>query len=966
MRMRTIKTALAAVFAMVSVTLHADDYVWIGGESGNWSDRNNWSTGTVPGNYTHVTFTNTVTFSTGVMGNQYIYIHLTNDTAVLHLYAGGAHRARHIYISGGGQLHLWEKGCLDLPRSDGEIKATSQSSIFCHGPDVLPPGFYKMYSPELLDLGGFNQTVTNISYFAKGLNEHVITSETPALLSFVGDMAGDSSTYGYIRGKAGICWSPNNPSRKMSLMHYTCDTSGELIVSNGVMEITDGAKFLNLSRTFIGSGATLKVVGTANFKTEHLIMMAGASLDLGTSATPTTCALARVTLVDENGVATDLSQGVYGATAGEGVAACDRIVGNNRFSVTPARTCWKSAQDGDWSTAANWNLGVPNATLGASISEAGDDYTVTISEPATTTNLTVRNWGDGTATLDVASRLEAVKGYWSVGTGGKMMVEENGEVVYYGTKGTVTTKFASATEAFQVCGGGEIEVRGKLAITNMCGSVVLGQNGGSGNITSKVVIAGNGEMLYHFASRYDSYFRLYPGGRIEAKDNGVFRIPAKTESYAWSQQGGSLDFSGHSTLDLGGMWDVCLGQGEAVFRDDAKMVGDGTVGSGTARLYFSSAAGAPTEVWFRDRATYSAGGSGAHTLLRPNGGGRIVLHFDSAATHTFGYLKMGRTLFNGFVDMYISNGLLKVDSNAGFNQGGASISCDANSFTTGHVYQTGGALVVNGESGGYNANFQYGFVLGDGLTSTTVREPTVLGVYELSGGVVTNESIRSPFVLGIGRGRGEFIQTGGDFVSKATASNAPAIFGFSNGYGYYTLSNGTAKISSKIWVGGVNPASCGHAHASYVGMEAVGGITVAAADMSKPCRFEVSDTVVLGGLGEGSLEVGPGGTFAGTSLVLSNNTASALSFRVTDEGFGAVNLSGKLTVTDGASLVIDARGFTGQNFRRCRLMNFASKTGDFAPDKVTVLTDGTTPCYFRISETGLRFGRETGTIISVW
>ena len=63
--------------------------------------------------------------------------------------------------------------------------------------------------------------------------------------------------------------------------------------------------------------------------------------------------------------------------------------------------------------------------------------------------------------------------------------------------------------------------------------------------------------------------------------------------------------------------------------------------------------------------------------------------------------------------------------------------------------------------------------------STTIREPTTLGVYELSGGVVTNASTRSPFVLGIGRGRGEFIQTGGEFVSNAKEARAYAIFGFS-------------------------------------------------------------------------------------------------------------------------------------------------------------------------------------------
>ena len=247
-----------------------------------------------------------------------------------------------------------------------------------------------------------------------------------------------------------------------------------------------------------------------------------------------------------------------------------------------------------------------------------------------------------------------------------------------------------------------------------------------------------------------------------------------------------------------------------------------------------------------------------------------------------------------------------------------------------------------------------------------MRTPTVLGVYELSGGVVTNEGVRSPFVLGVGRGRGEFIQTGGEFVSKATEFRGPAIFGFSNGYGYYALSNGAVKISSKIWVGGINPATCNKGNASYVGTESVGKITVAAADKTKPCSFTVLKTVVLGGLGEGTLEVGPGGTFTGTDLVLSNNTASVLRLVADDSGFGEVNLSGRLTVTDGASLVVDAAGFTGANERRCNLLTCASMSGSFDPGKVTVLTDKPTEVKVSVTANGIVLRKVVGTLIMLY
>ena len=271
--------------------------------------------------------------------------------------------------------------------------------------------------------------------------------------------------------------------------------------------------------------------------------------------------------------------------------------------------------------------------------------------------------------------------------------------MYYGTKGEVTTKFDSSTEAFHVAGRGEIEVRGRLAITNMSGSVIIGQS--DLNVTSKVVIAGNGEMYY---KAVDSSFKVYPPARIEAKDYGVFQIA--TANGTWSQNGGTMDFSGHSKLKAD-IWGVPLGQGQTVFRDDA-MLAAGT----SSRLCFPSVAGEPTEVWFKDRATFQSG-TGAHLELFPEKGGRVKVHFDSTATHSAGYLKMGRTQRNGFIDLYLSDGVLKADSSCGFNQGGGSTYYNANSFTTGHVYQTGGAFIVNGESGGYYDNLQYGFILGD-------------------------------------------------------------------------------------------------------------------------------------------------------------------------------------------------------------------------------------------------------------
>ena len=963
---KTILFAALACLCATQTSVAAVAKVWIGGESGDWNNAANWEVLSESSDNSDYIFTNAVTFSNySINASASAYVHLTNSTAALHFRKGGAHAVRRIYIKNGGSLHLWNKGCLEVDHSGGEIHCDKNSSITCYGENAIPPHLYKFNMTGTLDLGGYNQAITNVATFTYDTYGQVVKSDSPALLT-IGGRVVDCNFTGYVRGAAGLCWNPDNSSRTLKMYNYESPTRGELIISNGVVDLNTGssrAYFSKLSRAVVGPTATLKIPyqsSVQNFFAKQLVVCDGGSILLGDNTTASTCTLPRVTTLSSDGTATDLAEGLYGADDGDGVTGLTWLTGNCFLQVKPTMTCWKAPQDGNWADAANWNLGVPTTALGAEIMEQGGDYTVTVAAPAVATNMTICNLGEGTVTLNVASRLESTKGVWEVGKGGKMLVPVGGEIEYRGIDANVTTKFSKTVETMKLSGGAVMEVRGKANMTNFCGSLVVGDN--SSSVTSKVVVAGNGELNFRGVADY-SYFKMPVGGRIEVSDYGVLCVAPSTEKYIWSQTGGSLDFSGHSTFDLGGMWDVCLGQGETVFREDAKMVGNGSVGNGSARLYFSAAAGAPTEIWFRDRAVYSAGSNNAHTLLRPNGGGRIVLHFDSAATHTFGYLRMGRTVFNGFVDMHISDGFLYVDSTAGFNQGCASATCDANSFTTGHVYQTGGAFVVNGESGGYQSKLQYGFILGDGLTSTTVREPTVLGVYELSGGVVTNETFNSPFVLGIGRGRGEFIQTGGEFVSNATRDRSPAMFGFSNGYGYYTLSNGTAKISSKIWVGGVSPETCGFTDASYTGTEAVGGITVAAADKTKPCSFTVSDTVVLGGLGEGTLEVGPGGTFSGTDLVLSNNTASVLRLVADDSGFGAVNLSGKLTITDGASLVVDATGFTGANARRCNLLSCASMSGSFAPGRVTVLTDKPTEVQVSVDANGIVLRKIAGTVI---
>ena len=240
-----VKRALFILSVGLCAAATGADYFWVGGESGDWTNKNNWDpkpSSSAPPNYSNIFFTNSVTFSSGVMGNEYMYIYVTNDTAVLNLYSGGAHQARNIFLKNGGALHLWEKGCLTMPFDAGKIDCDKYSSIICHGENAIPQHFWRFDLTGTLDLGGYNQAITNLQIFAypdarySERHESTVTSTTPALLT-IGGRINDSNFAGCFTGAAGLCWNPDNSSRTIKFWDMENTTIGELIVSNGVVNM---------------------------------------------------------------------------------------------------------------------------------------------------------------------------------------------------------------------------------------------------------------------------------------------------------------------------------------------------------------------------------------------------------------------------------------------------------------------------------------------------------------------------------------------------------------------------------------------------------------------------------------------------------------------------------------------------------------------------------------------------------
>ena len=200
-------------------------------------------------------------------------------------------------------------------------------------------------------------------------------------------------------------------------------------------------------------------------------------------------------------------------------------------------------------------------------------------------------------------------------------------------------------------------------------------------------------------------------------------------------------------------------------------------------------------------------------------------------------------------------------------------------------------------------------------------------------------------VIGAGSGVGRFVQTGGTFSHDSSAnSNSytnhltgtvnfqyPMIIGLVGGSGLYVLSNGTAKVTKDLYIGGaltnempwattvgIDPAIYPEENYDARGVLSVQGGT-----------FTCSSNVFVGVAGSGTIELGGTGslTVKDNALVLSNATESVLKFRLPEAGFASVPLkvtgAGRLVLTSGSKLVVDVREYNGMRDGRGQKIKIA-------------------------------------------
>ena len=170
----------------------------------------------------------------------------------------------------------------------------------------------------------------------------------PALMTFA--LANGTATTetwtGRLVGGAGLCWNPVNPEDRFILSKTLQATSGDLLVSNGIVRVTDGAGFLQLNRLAIADGASVEIDTTAScVRSRHLEIAAGGKLDISG---------------DRTGECETAAFGGVAVPAGTYTKAdYPDYIGNEGTLVVGSRveSVWTGGAEGNWTDAANWSHG---------------------------------------------------------------------------------------------------------------------------------------------------------------------------------------------------------------------------------------------------------------------------------------------------------------------------------------------------------------------------------------------------------------------------------------------------------------------------------------------------------------------------------------------------------------------------------------------------------------------------------
>ena len=550
--------------------------------------------------------------------------------------------------------------------------------------------------------------------------------------------------------------------------------------------------------------------------------------------------------------------------------------------VSTLTKSWADAVGGDWTDGNKWNpAGVPTTDDPVKITEEGDSYVVQANCNALQfLTLDVANAAEGeTATLALGGEVTVTDVPVTVGQGGVLLVSNKLTIV----------KSVEDINRFTVEEGGKVVVRDPA----------------EGQSAEMILSRASGLTDWNLA-----------GGEVVFSNTAAFK-PMST---------GTVQFN--------------LGSGAMTFADQSVMYpNDAVSGSNPIISVTPNAAGETSTLTlandFSDKSVARRHylGSGA-LYVGDCVGGMGVLNCSGRTSSS--YFQNAPHLLNvgfrkGAGEMNLSSGTIEMGRYGVMIGSGVML---GNPFTssegvdpccaTGVVRVSGGSLSGHGQGNCLQSGV-FGFCVGYGAWINVGKYgygDFWYGRLELSGGSVDSGTAGSAgdFVIGAGQGEGDVVQTGGALSHSGVLNYSsktyqqPFVIGLFGGEGRYVISNGTASVQNRMFVGGATAADLDHGASPLnirtctgrhdaKGLFALRGGTVAIG------TEDVNRDLIVGADGSGEIEVGAAGamTVAG-DFVLSNKTASVLRVAPGADGKSLGKITAKrLVITGGAKLVIDGR-----------------------------------------------------------
>ena len=594
-----------------------------------------------------------------------------------------------------------------------------------------------------------------------------------------------------------------------------------------------------------------------------------------------------------------------------------------------------AAADGKWTTAGNWDGGLPQADGTASIAR-GDEPAFDVTIDAAVGQQVVSNLyvGGSAASLTVEGDLKIDGGRMVLTNGAAMSVAEGGSLwidqLALGVDANKQLVFN------RIVGGSTLNLAGDFSITNASGRFSIGDD--SYAVTSKLIQTG-GTLFFRQSYGHNSIY-LWKGGRIEVSGGKWDMICNPSWSSPLSQRGGDIEFSGDADVDVGGFFG--FGSGHTVFRGNS-------IWRTKSWQNINTPVNIPALVEITENARIQTSGDGALRVGVTAGGKATLIMRSSADSYMAKRLTCGRG-GTSWGRVVIQSGY----NNVGYYGALLGECPDTPTKTecpTGIIDVVGGVLDVAADAYGWNKGMLSGIAIGAGVKRADDHTTACYtGFFSLSGsGIVTNRY--GLFAVGIGPAYGEYHQTGGFFTHTSARAVCVGQFGAE---GHVDISGGEMSLNGPLYIGGVatNEIDRYKADISTTPLDEHGGTGT----------FAVSNATVallkdafIGLDGNGTLSIGPGATVTGTSLYVTNaleGASSTLRFVLGAERAGKITLSGKLQVCRTGRVEIDTSACTART-----PLTVLEATG----------IEGLTADDVRIVDAGRRFFKVTvsGTTIKV-